>query len=165
MKQILTLRLFGLTALCLILALILASCATPASGPGYEPVAAAPGKGIIYVYSLDYPYGLAKIAVDGNEVATMEHRGFVAIPVSAGRHTVRARKGCIPLCALYDAGRNAVVDVPAGGSVYLRIEVVYQGMAGTVSIYTERFSQIPNESAAVEISRTKRSAGSPAQTR
>jgi len=141
------------------LCLALASCATPAGGPEFKPAAAGPGKGVIYVYSLDYPYGLAKIEVDGKHLATVETRGFVAIPVSAGRHTVLSRKGCIPLCALYDAGRKVTVDVPDGGSVYLRIDVVFQGMAGTISLYNERFTQIPNEIAAAQIRRTRKSVG------
>ena len=139
------------------LGFVLASCATPADGPGFQPVGAPSGKGIIYVYSLDYPYGTAKIDVDGQHVATMEHKGYVAIPVSAGKHTVRARKGCIPLCALHDSGRMRTITVPSGGSVYLRVWIVFEGMAGTISIYSERFEQIPNEIAAIEIRRTKKS--------
>jgi hypothetical protein len=144
-----------------VLCLALASCATPADGPGFQPVSVASGKGTIYVYSLDYPYGTSKIDVDGHHVATMEHRGYVAIPVSAGKHTVRARKGCIPLCALGDSGRMRTIDVPRGGSVYLRVGVKYEGMAGTISLYSELFERVPNEIAEIEIRRTKKSSHSP----
>jgi hypothetical protein len=139
------------------LCLVIASCAKPADGPGFQPAASAAGKGIIYVYALSYPYGKAKIDVDGKPAAIMEHRGHVAIPVTAGKHTVRARKGCIPLCALYDPGRSRTVNVPSGGSVYLRIGVVYEGMPGTIPLYSERFEQMPEETALMEIRQTRKS--------
>lgn len=148
-------RFLALALLCL----TVASCASPASGPDFKPEATAPGQGVIYVYSLNYPYGKANIEVDGKHVATMQHKGHVAIPVSAGVHEVRSYKGCIPLCAIYDFGRTRQVDVPAGGAVYLRIDVVFDGIIGGVPQYLERFIKLSNEVGESQIGRTKRSKG------
>jgi hypothetical protein len=53
------------------------------------------------------------------------------------------------------------IEVPSGGSVYLRVGVRFEGMAGTISLYSERFERIPNEIAEIEIRQTKKSSSSP----
>lgn len=153
MTNTITVRLFALALLCL----AAASCASPASGPAFKPEATAPGQGVIYVYSLNYPYGKSNIEVDGKHVATMQHKGHVAIQVPAGKHEVRSYKGCIPLCAIYDIGRTRQVDVPKGGAVYMRIDVVFVGIFGGVPQYQEKFSRVSNEVGEAQIRQTKRS--------
>jgi len=142
-------------------ALMMISACVTASGPEFTPAAAPSGGGVIYVYNLNGFGGYGEgpvLLVDGEEAGTLQKEGFLAIPVSAGEHTVTMKSVLVGIPLI---GHDQTVSVASGGSTYLRIDrkfdsIVYSG-GGAYSVYVNAFHPVTNSVGRKEIAQTRQS--------
>jgi hypothetical protein len=152
-------RVLLVSALCL----ALGACATVAGGPEFKPVPAGADKGVVYVYAPGHFSGYGEspvVAVDGKEVDKLNAKGYMAIPVSAGKHTITMHS---VLVGVKLGGRDVPVSVASGGSAYVRIDRKFDSLAftptGPIPIYINVMTGVPNEIGQAEITKTRQSAG------
>lgn len=141
-----------------VLCLMLGGCVTVAEGPDFKPVAAVGGKGVVYVYSVGGVGESPVIAVDGKEAARVHAKGYVAVPVAAGKHTITMRAVMLGMKML---GQDVAVTVPSGGAAYLKVTREYSGLGfgpgGPYPIYATVMTKVSPEVGRNEIGQTKRS--------
>jgi hypothetical protein len=97
-------------------ALALSSCT--AGGGDFVPLAADPGKGVLYVYTLDNDM-LAQspqIVVDGNQVGKVKPLGHLVVEVKPGHHEVATTA-----FTLFKQ-KPVAIDISAGESLFLRYD-------------------------------------------
>jgi hypothetical protein len=125
----------------LALALTLAGCT--AGGAGFSPLAAGPGKAVIYVYTLedDMMTQSPQIVIDGREVGTLKRLGHLAFEVEPGHHAVATT------AVVLFKQKPVEIDVAAGQNLYLRFD----------SFRGSMLTQMPPDIAGDEIKSTRAS--------
>jgi hypothetical protein len=150
-----------------LLALSLAGCG--ATGTQFKPELNKPdgNRALLYVYRPDTIVGVGNadvpfIHLDGQRLTRIRIGGYLAIPVSTGRHKLITTESLLGK----DTGRGrgeTTFTAPAGSTVYLRYTEGFKRVtpiALPAGIFVEstgeyRFEYVPEAEALVEISKTK----------
>lgn len=151
----------------LLLPLLLAACASNASGPQFSALEAPAGKAIIYVYAPEGFGGYGEpqvVEIDGKAAGKLHPRGFISKDVAPGPHKVVVKSSITNaiLPGLPLPGES--VTLAAGESAYFRVFSKYDGLAfspggGAMPIYLTETVEVPAQVGASEIRNTRKSEG------
>ncbi|MFO0994916.1 MAG: DUF2846 domain-containing protein [Hyphomicrobiales bacterium] len=149
------------------LSLLLAACASNASGPQFSALEAPAGKAMIHVYA---PAGFGGygepqvVEIDGKLVGKLHPRGFISKEVTPGPHKVVVKSSITNaiLPGLPLPGES--VTLAAGENAYFRVFSKYDGLAfspggGAMPIYLTETVEVPEQVGASEIRNTRASQG------
>jgi hypothetical protein len=140
-----------------------------AAGSQFKPEASKPvgNRALLYVYRPDTIVGVANadvsfIHLDGQRLTQIRIGGYVAVPISAGKHKLTTTEVLLSR----DTGKirsETVFTAPAGSTVYLRYTEGLKSISPIVlptGVYVQstgdyRFEFVPEAEALVELAKTK----------
>lgn len=152
-----------LIRLVLILTLAMAGCAAPLEGPPFKPVAAAPGKAIVYVYRPDRAFNLAgypEIFINGEKKFPLLNNGYAALVLPPGEYEIKA-EGTQFGTNWWPGPTTRTLSVEAGRDYYVRlIPMLPPGVKAGPHLFGNNVSRavvtlVPREQALKEISTTQ----------
>jgi Protein of unknown function (DUF2846) len=140
-----------------------------ATGTSFKPEVDKPqgNRALIYIYRPDTIIGVANadvpfIHLDGRQLARIRIGGYLAIPVTAGKHKLATTESVLGK----DTGRvrgETIVTAPPGSTIYLRYTEGFKQITPIVlpvGIFVEsvgdyRFEYVPEPEALAGIANTK----------